>query len=48
MTITIRRTLAVALAVTLGAIIGITEPHRHLLAVVWPVFSDLWNYYIAF
>ena len=41
MTITIRRTLAVALAVTLGALVAIYEPHRHFLAAVWPILTDL-------
>jgi hypothetical protein len=48
MSLTIRRILAVALAVTLGAWVAIAEPHRHLLAAVWPVFTSLWDYYIAF
>jgi hypothetical protein len=34
MSLTIRRILAVALAVTLGAWVAIAEPHRHLLAAV--------------
>lgn len=41
MAITIRRTLAVALAVTLGALVAAYEPHRHLLAVVWPIITEL-------
>ena len=40
MTITIRRTLAVALAVILGALVAAYEPHRHILAAVWPAFTD--------
>ena len=48
MTIQIRRFLAVALAVTLGAVIAITDIHRLLLAAVWPFVTDFWAYYIAF
>ena len=43
MTITIRRTLAVALAVTLGALVAAYEPHRHCLAAVWPIFTGLFS-----
>lgn len=35
-----RRTLAVALAATLGILLAAYEPHRHFLAAVWPVFTD--------
>lgn len=48
MTVTQRRILAVALAVTLGAWLAIAEPHRHMLAAVWPALKHFWNYYIAF
>lgn len=48
MSLTIRRILAVALAVTLGAWVAIAEPHRHMLAAFWSAFTDFWNYYIAF
>jgi hypothetical protein len=41
MTYKFRRTLAVALAVTLGALVATYEPHRHFLAVVWPIFTEL-------
>lgn len=40
MTITARRILGVALAVTLGAVIAAYEPHRHILAAVWPHVSS--------
>lgn len=40
MTITIRRTLAVALAATLGILVAAYEPHRHILAAVWPHFTN--------
>lgn len=40
MTTTILRTLAVALAVTLGALVAAYEPHRHFLAAVWPHFTN--------
>jgi hypothetical protein len=41
MGVTISRTLAVALAVTLGALVAIYEPHRYFLAAVWPIFTGL-------
>ena len=41
MTMTVRNTLAVALAVTLGALVAIYEPHRYFLAAVWPILTDL-------
>lgn len=40
MSITARRILAVALVVTLGVAVAIYEPHRHILAAVWPHFSN--------
>ena len=40
----IRRLLGVTLAVTLGAVIAIYEPHRHLLATVWPLVEAFWAY----
>lgn len=40
MTITARRILAVTLAATLGIILAAYEPHRHILAAVWPHFTD--------
>ena len=40
MTIAIRRTLGVALAATLGVAIAIFEPHRQVLAAVWPHFTS--------
>ena len=48
MTTQTRRFLAVALAVTLGAVIAITDIHRLLLATAWPFVTDFWAYYIAF
>jgi predicted outer membrane lipoprotein len=48
MSITTRRTLGVALAVTLGVVIAIFEPHRHLLAAAWPLVNSFWFTYIAF
>lgn len=48
MTIQTRRFLAVALAVTLGVVIAITDIHRLALAAVWPLVTDFWAYYIAF
>lgn len=48
MTTTIRRILAVALAVTLGFAIAAFEPHRHILAAVWPLIDSFWFTYIAF
>ncbi len=48
MSITVRRTLVVALAVTLGALVGVYEPHRHILAAVWPLITDFYFTYIAF
>ena len=47
MSIAIRRTLGVALAVTLGIAIAIFEPHRHILAAVWPTITDFFNYLTA-
>ena len=40
MTITARRILAVALAATLGILVAAYEPHRHILAAVWPHFTN--------
>lgn len=40
MGLAIRRTLAVALAVTLGVLVAAYEPHRHFLAAVWPHFTN--------
>lgn len=43
----IRRTLGVALVATLGVAIAIFEPHRHVLAAVWPIVTDFFNYLTA-
>lgn len=48
MSLAIRRTLGLALVVTLGAAIAIFEPHRQLLSVAWPVIESFWFTYIAF
>lgn len=44
MTYTARRILAVALAATLGVIIAAFEPHRHLIAAVWPTLTAFFDY----
>jgi hypothetical protein len=48
MTYTTRRILGLAVVATLGALIGIYEPHRHFLAWAWPYFVDFWSTFIAF
>jgi hypothetical protein len=48
MTYTTRRILGLAVVATLGALIAIYEPHRVILAAVWPVFTEFWFTYIAF
>lgn len=38
----------VALAAALGVVFAVFEPHRHILAAVWPYMTAFWDYYIAF
>jgi len=48
MTYTARRVMGLAVLATLGALIAIYEPHRVMLAWVWPYFTDFYFTYIAF
>ena len=48
MTFTARRILGLAVIATLGALIAIYEPHRVILAAIWPAVTGFWFTYIAF
>ena len=48
MTYTTRRTLGLGVIATLGALIAIYEPHRHMLAWAWPYFTEFYFTYLAF
>lgn len=37
-----------ALAAALGIVVAAFEPHRHILAAIWPYLTDFWFTYIAF
>lgn len=44
-----RRALTLTtLAVILAGAIAIFEPHRHILAALWPHLTSFWNTHIAF
>ena len=36
------------LIIGLAFVIAAFEPHRHVLAAVWPYMTAFWDYYIAF
>ena len=48
MTYPTRRILGLAALATLGALIAIYEPHRVILAAIWPAATEFWFTYIAF
>jgi hypothetical protein len=44
---TVRRASALVVIAGLGAMIAIYEPHRHLVAWVFPFATEFWFTYIA-